>query len=736
MPGSLPTATPIRPLSSADAALLRFLFKHRLIDAATAASAERYARDHRLHVIEALCDGGFADERAIVTLLQRELHLPLVDVASNTAVASLTDPQILTGHLAAVVGLDDQRLLLAMTNPFNHEVIRQLQFAHNVRIEPAVALLSDLRAAFPTRYASDEAEPASLTAQVSAHPVVRMATLLIERAVAQHASDIHLEPTASGLTLRYRIDGVLEEVTHFSAAVRGPLTARLKVMARLDIAERRVPQDGGLTLIVAGRAIDCRVSTLPTQYGEKVVIRLLDARRGLMPLDQLGFEPGELAMVREVLGQSEGLILTTGPTGSGKTTTLYAMLRAIQSPALNIVTVENPIEYRLPGINQTEVHERQGMTFAAALRSILRQDPDVILIGEIRDRETAEIAMQAALTGHLVLSTLHTNDAIGAVTRLQRLGIDQQLIASSLLLVIAQRLVRRVCPACSQPAPREALAVLPAAAALDPAVVRAGRGCPTCRQTGYKGRLGVYELLRSNGDVRRELERGGGETALRDLMRRHGMRSLMQAAIEKVRLGETTPEEVAAAIKSDDVAHCPACGGMLDEHGGCAACDGPRPAAAIAPAPASAVATDDHLVSLHCGKAIGGGALLATAVRALSAAGGLDDAAAQDLELAVAETCALAADADGAGEIHVEVELAPAGCRVCVWDHGAAWPWPGPSARMPDVDLLSRDIGPEVHAFVIRSSVDVVSYERAGNTNRLWLTKHNPAPFEPAAVPG
>ncbi|MBX3026979.1 Flp pilus assembly complex ATPase component TadA [bacterium] len=732
MTGSLSAATPLHSLSAADTALLRFLFKHGLVDADTAAAAERSACDRNQHLVEALCDDGFVDETALVTLLQRELHLPRVDPSSSADVASLTDDAILTGHLAAVVGLDDTHMLLAMTNPFDHELIRQLRFAYNVRIEPAAVALSDLRAAFSSPAPADGAEAtvAVKRREDSQSPIVKMAALLIERAVTQRASDIHLEPTADGLTIRYRIDGALEEVSRVSAAVRGPLTARLKVMARLDITERRVPQDGGLTMTVAGRAIDCRVSTLPTQYGEKVVIRLLDARRALVTLDELGLEAAELATLQEVLRHSEGLILTTGPTGSGKSTTLYAMLRAIQTPALNIVTVENPIEYRLPGINQTEVRERQGMTFAAALRSILRQDPDVILIGEIRDRETAEIAIQAAQTGHLVLSTLHTNDSIGAITRLQKLGIESELIASTLLLVIAQRLVRRVCPACAEPAPAETYASLRFAAALEPGAVRRGRGCVKCRQTGYLGRIGVYELLRTTNDVRRVIEDGGSETALRDLLRRQGSRTLMQVALDKIRLGLATPEEVAAVIKADEIARCRECGAELDERSGaCAACDTTPAAAAAAavtvaaPAPAAAP-PDDRVISIQAGKAIGGGALLATAVRALSSAGGLDDLAAQDLELAIAESCALAADSDASGEVHLEVEVSRQHCRVCVWDRGAPWAWPGPGARMPDVDLLSSDIGPEVRAFVIRSAVDAVSYERAGDTNRLWLTKH------------
>jgi type II secretory ATPase GspE/PulE/Tfp pilus assembly ATPase PilB-like protein len=356
-----------------------------------------------------------------------------------------------------------------MANPLDHDAVKKACFTSGLRAEAAVAGLSDVRAAIQHLKRSvhhltlspspgDDPLPtgSETMGDVDPHydgnsPVVKMATLLIERGVAAGASDIHLEPTSDGLVVRYRVDGMLQEATRLSPAVRGPLTARMKVMAKLDIAERRVPQDGRIGVNVEGRRIDCRVSTLPTQYGEKVVLRLLDPEQAILDLDRLGFEPRERRALDECLGRSEGLILTTGPTGSGKSTTLYATIRAIQSEELNIVTVENPIEYRLPGITQTQINERQGLSFAAALRSILRQDPDVILIGEIRDLETAEIAIQAAETGHLVLSTLHTNDSVGAITRLQQIGIERSLIASTLLMVIAQRLIRTTSGPAAEP---------------------------------------------------------------------------------------------------------------------------------------------------------------------------------------------------------------------------------------------------------------------------------------------
>jgi type II secretory ATPase GspE/PulE/Tfp pilus assembly ATPase PilB-like protein/anti-sigma regulatory factor (Ser/Thr protein kinase) len=754
-------------LDGADDALMRFLLKHGCIDASVSAAVEEYARSHRLPVIEALCDGGFLDEAVIANTFHTVLRLPRVDLRNGSAhVAEPIDLDTLKMHLAAPVEVANGRLVLAMANPLDHEALRKVAFTTGLRVVPAVGLLDDIRGALsrespPPPAAAPIAPEAPARVErlstliqerraepVGNSPIVKMAALLIEQALTLRASDIHLEPTPEGLTVRYRIDGVLEEATRLSPAVRSPLVARLKVMAALDIAERRVPQDGGLSIAVNGRAIDCRVSTLPTQYGEKVVIRILDAQRALVQLDQLGFEPDELARVREALRQSEGMILTTGPTGSGKTTTLYAMLQAVLSPEVNIVTVENPIEYRLAGVNQTEVHERQGMTFAAALRSILRQDPDVILVGEIRDRETAEIAVQAAQTGHLVLSTLHTNDSIGAVTRLAKLGIDRELIASTLLLVIAQRLLRRNCPRCTAPAADDAGAALPFRSAFGDGPLQRGRGCRDCRDTGYRGRVGVYEIFRNTQEAKRLISAGAGEVELRDLMRRQGGRSLMQTAIEKVRHGHTTPDEIVQVIKPDEGQRlCPGCGAMIDQHfhacpecgtalrRTCTSCHAPLlegqdacAACGAAPGPvhakpAAAPEPTTTAVELVASKALAVGSLLGAGVRGLCTAGGLDDVAAAELELAVVETCGLACTAGIDGTVRIAIELSPDGCSVCVSDDGAPWPWPRPNARPPDLEAFAEESQPEVRAFLIRSSVDEASYERGEHGNRLWLIK-------------
>ncbi len=764
-------------MKGADEALVKFLAKHGQIDADTSAIAEEYARSHGVSMVEALCDGGFVDEEALAGLFHRALRLPRVAVGGTLAKLDRPiDEETLLQHLAAPAEVASGRLVLAMANPLDHDTLQKIGFACGLRTVPAVATLREIRTVLTRPVAPDsetadgdaapvvpaERLPNPVRQQREAagglqSPIVKMAAMIIEQAVVLRASDIHLEPTAAGLTVRYRIDGVLEEATRLAAAVRNPLIARFKVMSSIDISEKRVPQDGGLTMTVGGRQLDCRVSTLPTQYGEKVVVRMLDSKAALVRLDQLGFEPSERARVDECLQQSEGMILATGPTGSGKTTTLYAMLQAIHSPEVNIVTVENPIEYRLPGINQTEVNERQGMTFAAALRSILRQDPDVILIGEIRDRETAEIAIQAAQTGHLVLSTLHTNDSVSTVTRLAKLGIDRELIASTLLLVIAQRLVRSICPRCPEALPDSEWNALPWRSALEGATLQRGHGCAECRNTGYQGRMGLYEIFRNTLEAKRLIADGAGELDLRELMRRQGGRTLTQVAIDKLRGGRTTPDEVVQVIKPDEShSNCPGCGASADAHAAvcascgallrriCAACQTPFSGAAeqcptcgAVPAgeqPASAAPPSCTVIQLVVAKGAVSGSIVGAGVRSLCAASGLDEVAAGELELAVVEACGLACMASADGDLRISLELSPDGHSVCLSDEGPPWAWPRPSARPPDLAAFSDESTPEVRAFLVRSSVDEASYEREQRTNRLWLTKRPALPFDPATA--
>ncbi|KQU62612.1 type II secretion system protein GspE [Sphingomonas sp. Leaf339] len=380
-------------------------------------------------------------------------------------------------------------------------------------------------------------------------PAIRLINGVIADATRNGVSDIHIEPYETGLVVRMRIDGVLRETMRMPPHVAPVVVSRIKVMARLDIAERRVPQDGRMGLTLGGKLLDVRVSTLPSRAGERVVLRILDKDNAGINLDALGMPPAMLKIWQEVLAEPNGIVLVTGPTGSGKTTSLYASLRLLNDGSRNILTVEDPVEYAVDGIGQTQVNAKVGLTFAAGLRAILRQDPDVVMVGEIRDRETAEIAVQASLTGHLVLSTVHTNDAIGAITRMRDMKVEPFLLASTLRAVVAQRLVRRLCPSCRKPVPAAGTVAL--LLGLEPTdTVFTAVGCDQCGHSGYKGRIGVYEAVRVDDTIRRLINEGGDERAIAD----HAFRrvpDLAHAARDLVRAGQTTPEEAVRVSRRD-----------------------------------------------------------------------------------------------------------------------------------------------------------------------------------------
>ncbi len=375
-------------------------------------------------------------------------------------------------------------------------------------------------------------------------PIIKLINLVFMQALREGTSDIHIEPFESRSLVRFRVDGVLKDIFEPPRALHAALASRIKVMADMDIAEKRLPQDGRIAIRLGGQHIDVRVSTLPTGHGERVVLRLLAKNAERLHLDRLGMNPEVLGQMDRLIGEPHGILLVTGPTGSGKTTTLYAALSRLDHTALNIMTVEDPIEYDLDGIGQTQVNARVDMSFARALRSILRQDPDVILVGEIRDLETAQIAVQASLTGHLVIATLHTNDAVSAVTRLKDMGIEPFLLGSSLIGVLAQRLVRRLCPHCKTAYPPSAQEWSTLSGSEPPAQAYLACGCEQCNQTGYRGRTGLYELMKVDESLRRLIHDDAGEHLLRQYAASHGMRLLREDGLRWVLAGETSIEEV------------------------------------------------------------------------------------------------------------------------------------------------------------------------------------------------
>jgi type IV pilus assembly protein PilB len=536
---------------------------------------------------------------------------------------AMVPAEVAERHRIVPVMLDGKELLIATSDPIQYEAMHDASFASGTSVRPVICAPGAIRRAIDEHYGrrrpidalveestrqqeesavqivatawSDSGPREAIedvAAQTEAAPIVRLVDHLLRTALTLRASDLHLEPGPEGCRLRYRVDGLLRDEQRLPRGVQAPVLSRLKVLARLDIAERRLPQDGSFRIRVDGREIDLRLSVIPLPYGEKIVVRVLDQAAGVVNLEALGCTEERLEQFRAVLRRTRGLVLVTGPTGSGKTTTLYAMVQAVNHAVRNIVTVEDPIEYQIPGVNQVQANAEIGLTFARALRALLRQDPDVILVGEIRDSETAEIACRAALTGHLVLSTLHTNDAPSTITRLLDLGVPRYLVASQLIGVIAQRLVRTICPHCrceAQPPPE-----LLTALRLSPDAVRmrrtyTGRGCSHCRQQGYWGRTAIYEVLLLTPPLRELIASGASEAALRAGALSAGMVSLGGDGLAKAWEGITTLDEVARVVAADEACEplcsvclttihhdfvcCPRCGAELQRQ--CPSCHRP-----------------------------------------------------------------------------------------------------------------------------------------------------------------
>ncbi len=475
-------------------------------------------------------------------------------------------------HILLPIEKSGPRLVVAVANPFDRELFENLHRLTGLQIEPLLAAKQDILKSIAEIYGFKRTLAQAATEfsasggpqlqsfeqlvslsgnqelEASDKPVVQAVDYLLRYAFDNRASDIHVEPKRDSSLVRLRIDGVLHTVYTLPSQVHPPVISRVKMLSRMDISEKRKPQDGRIKTEREGREIELRVSTLPTAFGEKVVIRIFDPETLVQDIAQLGFDPDEKDVFEGWIDQPHGLILVTGPTGSGKTTTLYSALKAVAGPDVNVTTVEDPIEMVWDGFNQVQVQPKLGLDFANALRHILRQDPDVIMVGEIRDAETAENAIQSALTGHLVLSTLHTNDAAGAISRMTDLDVPEFLLASSLLGVMAQRLLRRICPDCAEETsltPDE-LAALGSPLPLLPGGVRLmkGAGCVRCRGTGYFGRTAVFEILQVTPQVRELIARGAPLTEVSELARRSGLRSLREAAVRKMAMGVTSFEEV------------------------------------------------------------------------------------------------------------------------------------------------------------------------------------------------
>jgi general secretion pathway protein E len=505
---------------------------------------------------------GLVSEADVARAEAQLLGLPFVTVEDFPALLPEVEglqSDFLRAHHLYPLRLDESGLTVAMATPDDAFILKALELATGLTIHPCVALESDIQKALAS---SDEEEATDestgfdadagdfvehLKDLASEAPVIRMVNQIIGRVTDLRASDIHLEPFDDGLHVRYRVDGVIYVSEIVSTQHSAAVNSRVKLMAHLDIAERRLPQDGRIKTRVKGRELDLRVSTVPTVHGESVVMRVLDRTSVRYSLEAMGFSPDNLLHFNQLLARPHGILLITGPTGSGKTTTLYTALSKLDANAFKIITVEEPVEYQLEGINQIQVHTQIGLTFASALRSILRQDPDIIMIGEMRDGETAQIAVQSALTGHLVLSTLHTNTAAGAIVRLQDMGIEPYLITSSVNGVISQRLVRRLCEHCKQAYQPESSVRISSGLqrmGLNPPQLYRSVGCEHCRQTGYDGRCGIHELFVLDDSMRRGILDGLDATALHNKAASAGMHTLYEDGLLKVAAGMTSLDEL------------------------------------------------------------------------------------------------------------------------------------------------------------------------------------------------
>jgi type IV pilus assembly protein PilB len=583
--------------------LASVLQKNGILTAEQIAEAQKLSQSTKRPFSEIVLQDMGVPEEKLAEVFAEHFRLPYVRLAAATvdpeAVKLLNESQarkliclpIKKEEVAATTAVKRRpTLVLAMSDPSDLAAIQQVEFATGCVVKPVVATRTEVEDALDHYYApedwlndflrnvtesedfevfsldDDESETKGLVKVGKDSPAVKMANVIIQNAIHQEASDIHIEPALNHVQVRNRVQGLLREYMQMPKWIQDPLVSRIKILAKLDISERRVPQDGRIKVSFEKRDVDLRVSTLPTHFGEKVVIRILGSGSKVPSTSSLGLREEDLDTLKNAASQPQGMILVTGPTGSGKTTTLYSVIDEKKSPDINIITVEDPIEFQLSGINQVQLNTKAGLTFAASLRSILRQDPDVILVGEIRDLETAEIAFHAAVTGHLVLSTLHTNGTAATIGRLLDLGVDPQLMSSSIKLIVAQRLLRKLCPSCKQPRKPDPK-LLQRLQLEDPQIDYYGpTGCDACGKSGYSGRIGVYELLRVAPNIRELVTRRASEQEFHQTAMDNGMVPLLNGAIDLALEGITSVEEIVRVIQLQDegMTRCPNCAVYID----------------------------------------------------------------------------------------------------------------------------------------------------------------------------
>ena len=554
------------------------LLKWGVVTPSAIDEALEHARNEALRIGEALIALGLADEEDVAKALATQYDMEYIDLDRNVVVPTelhLIPDDIIRRHLVLPLGRENERLKVVVTDPLDLETLDMLRFRLNCELEPCLASKGKMRNYIEqfigsgasledqvqlldeTQGALVDEEPEGDLDEESA-PIIRLVTMIITEAVRMRASDIHIEPMANRVRVRYRIDGVCRERDNIPKRMQGPVINRFKIMAGIDLAEKRLPGDGRIKMTIGGSDIDFRVSSLPSYYGESTVLRILRPEAAKLGIPHLGFSQDGYDRFRRIIRRPNGVFLVTGPTGSGKTTTLYAAINELNRPDRKIITAEDPVEYNFSGINQVQVHEHIGLTFAIILRAMLRQAPNIILVGEIRDVEVAEVAIQAALTGHLVFSTLHTNDAPSAITRLIDMGVKPFLVASSIQAAMAQRLIRLICEDCKEEHPEPDPRILRLLGfrpeELEGRTICRGRGCNSCAGTGYHGREGIFELMHMNSQLREMAFNRAPLNELRTAARASGMQTLLQDGRRKILNGLTTPDELVRTTQSAELA--------------------------------------------------------------------------------------------------------------------------------------------------------------------------------------